>query len=86
MSPSLAREASNNNPKQMELETLTLIGNAADAISLGDILDNSQRRYKKTSNSSANNWSLLPVHAVFSTVIPCFFTHGQMNGMFNFPR
>jgi replication factor C subunit 1 len=86
MSPSLAREASKNNSKQMEFETLSLISNAADAISLGDVLDNSQRRYETLSKFSANNWSLLPVHAVFSTVIPCFYTHGQMNGMFNFPR
>lgn len=44
MSPSLAREAGKNNAKLMELETLVLISNAADAISQGDILDNSQRR------------------------------------------
>ena len=43
MSPSLARE-SGKTPKEIELETLALISNAADAISLGDILDNSQRR------------------------------------------
>jgi hypothetical protein len=58
-------------------QTLKLLSEAADSISIGDILDASQR--------SENSWSLLPIHAVMSTVRPCFFTHGGMQGMYNFP-
>ena len=45
MSPSLAREAGKT-PKQIEAETLSLLSQAADVISMGDILDNFQRRYQ----------------------------------------
>lgn len=34
---------------------------------------------------SNNDWSLLPAHAVFSTVRPAFFMHGFSNGQFSFP-
>ncbi|KAJ3371044.1 hypothetical protein HDU91_005634 [Kappamyces sp. JEL0680] len=43
---------------------------AADAISDGDLLEASQR--------NENSWSLLPLHAVFSTIRPCFFMHGNL--------
>ena len=44
MSPSLAKEMGKT-PKQVEMESLSLISKAADMISLGDMLDKCQRRY-----------------------------------------
>ncbi|KAJ3318387.1 hypothetical protein HDV06_003072 [Boothiomyces sp. JEL0866] len=63
--------------KQMNCQVMSLIAQAADSISLGDILDSSQRK--------ENSWSLLPIHGVISTIRPCFFAHGQLKGMINFP-
>ncbi|KAJ3262664.1 hypothetical protein HK103_000193 [Boothiomyces macroporosus] len=63
--------------KQMNHQVMNLMAQAADSISLGDILDSSQRK--------ENSWSLLPIHGVISTIRPCFFAHGQLKGMIQFP-
>ncbi|KAI8900817.1 replication factor RFC1 C terminal domain-containing protein [Globomyces pollinis-pini] len=75
MSPSMARE-SGLSGKQLEAHTLKLMSEAADSISIGDLVDARQRK--------ENSWSLLPVHATMSTIRPCFFTHGGMQGMYRF--
>lgn len=53
----------------LELEVLACLSNAADSISDGDLTDNLLR--------ASNNWSLLPIHGVMSTVRPAFFMHGS---------
>ena len=50
---------------------------AAESISMGDLVSAVQRR--------ENSWSLLPLHAIISTVRPCFFSHGSMKEMYAFP-
>ncbi|KNC98455.1 replication factor C subunit 1 [Spizellomyces punctatus DAOM BR117] len=75
-SPAIARHLHGNNNKLVDFETLSCIAQASDSISLGDLVDNVQR--------STQNWSLMPVHAVMSTVRPCFFTHGSLGGQVQF--
>ena len=69
MIPSLAVK-NPNNPKANSLEQLKLLSQAADSICDADLLESAQR--------TENSWSLLPIHAVLSTIRPCFFSHGQM--------
>ncbi|XP_065832579.1 replication factor C subunit 1-like isoform X2 [Oscarella lobularis] len=71
----LARpQRATNNPK----EALTLLSRAADSFCYGDIIESSIR--------SRGNWDLLPVQAIFSSVVPGFFAHGPINQMINFPQ
>ncbi|KAI8593968.1 replication factor RFC1 C terminal domain-containing protein [Geranomyces variabilis] len=78
MKPAIAEQIGGpRGPKFVEYETLTCMANAADSISLGDLVDNSLR--------GQQNWVLMPIHAVMSTVRPCFFTHGKSGGMMTFP-
>ncbi|KAI8817938.1 replication factor RFC1 C terminal domain-containing protein [Fimicolochytrium jonesii] len=72
--PAIARSLGGANPKKVALEHLLCLSNAADSISQADILDNVQR-----------SWSLMPLHAVLSTVRPAFFTHGSIGGPTGFP-
>ena len=69
MIPSLAPK-NPSNPKLSNREQLKLLSQAADSICDADILESRQR--------NENSWSLLPIHAVLSTIRPCFFSHGQM--------
>ncbi|XJO75680.1 hypothetical protein BDV3_006321 [Batrachochytrium dendrobatidis] len=62
--------------KQLDLETVRLLSEAADSISMGDLVESVQR--------SENSWSLLPLHAVMSTIRPCFFAHGRGSLRYNF--
>lgn len=50
---------------------------AADAISMGDIIDKQIR--------SSNNWSLLEVQSIFSSVLPGYHMEGHFGGQINFP-
>ncbi|KAJ3184567.1 hypothetical protein HDU87_003968 [Geranomyces variabilis] len=78
MKPAIAEQIGGpRGPKAVAYETLTCMANAADSISLGDLVDNSLR--------GQQNWILMPVHAVMSTVRPCFFAHGKGNGPIAFP-
>ncbi|XP_065843893.1 replication factor C subunit 1-like isoform X2 [Oscarella lobularis] len=71
----LARpQRATNNPK----EALTLLSRAADSFCYGDIIESSIR--------SRGNWDLLPVQAIFSSVVPGFFAHGPINQMISFPQ
>ena len=81
MKPSLT-QGSGLSGKVLEGENMKLIANAADSISTGDLLDSIQRKYILV--NSENSWSLLPLHAVLSTVVPCFMTHGSMQGQYMF--
>ncbi|XP_018567232.1 replication factor C subunit 1 [Anoplophora glabripennis] len=50
---------------------------AADAISVGDIIDSRIR--------SGNNWALLETQAIFSSVLPGFYMSGNVTSRINFP-
>lgn len=53
------------------------VAKAASSLSRGDLIE---RRIR-----SNNNWSVLPVQAMFSSVIPGEFMAGQVTGQINFP-
>lgn len=50
---------------------------AADAISMGDLIDSKIR--------GSNNWSLLETQALFSSVLPGHFMSGNITQRINFP-
>nr|XP_023026436.1 replication factor C subunit 1 [Leptinotarsa decemlineata] len=50
---------------------------AADAISMGDLIDSKIR--------GSNNWSLLESQAIYSSVLPGFYMSGSISGRINFP-
>lgn len=49
----------------------------ADSISKSDIVDKKMR--------SCNNWSLLEVQAIYSSVLPGHYMEGYIKGQINFP-
>lgn len=59
------------------LEHLKLVAKAADSISEGDLVD-------RKIHSSEQQWSLMPFHAVMSSIRPSSFVHGQIAGRINF--
>ncbi|CCH41183.1 Replication factor C subunit 1 [Wickerhamomyces ciferrii] len=64
----------NGNTKTKHLE---LVAKAADSISQGDLVD-------KKIHSAEQQWSLMPLHAIMSTVRPASFVAGQVGGRINF--
>lgn len=56
---------------------LRLLSETADSICQGDLIERQIR--------SAGSWSLLPMQAIFSSVIPGELMRGQMREMINFP-
>jgi replication factor C subunit 1 len=72
------RNAPYSAQETLEFEVLDCLSKAADSISDGDITDNLLRAYNILSlTQRSNNWSLLPVHGIMSTVRPAFFMHGS---------
>lgn len=59
--------------REYNLKTLELFDNAAESISDGDLVD-------RMIHGSQQHWSLMPTHAVFSTVRPASFIAGQLMG------
>lgn len=59
-------------PKAIEQVAL-----AADSLSLGDLVENRIR--------SQNAWSMLPVQAMYSSVLPGEYMEGHFTGQINFP-
>lgn len=59
--------------KEQQLKTLELADKAAESISDGDLVD-------RMIHGSQQQWSLMPTHAVFSTVRPASFMSGAMSG------
>ncbi|KAL0275125.1 UNVERIFIED_CONTAM: hypothetical protein PYX00_003084 [Menopon gallinae] len=57
--------------------TLNLLSKAADALVLGDIVERTVR--------SENAWTLLPVQAIFSSVLPGHYMEGHVQGQIQFP-
>jgi len=60
-------------PRQERLKYLELVDQAAESISDGDLVD-------RMIHGPQQQWSLMPTHAVFSTVRPSSFIAGQMLG------
>ncbi|KAK4189944.1 replication factor RFC1 C terminal domain-containing protein [Podospora australis] len=60
-------------PKEQNLKYLELIDQAAESISDGDLVD-------RMIHGPQQHWSLMPTHAVFSTVRPSSFIAGQFGG------
>ena len=58
-------------------QTLDRVAECAESLALGDIVEKSIR--------SNNNWSLLPVQACYSSVIPGTVMSGHIGGQINFP-
>ncbi|OAA67173.1 DNA replication factor c subunit [Niveomyces insectorum RCEF 264] len=57
--------------RQANLKYLELVDNAAESISDGDLVD-------RMIHGPQQQWSLMPTHAVFSTVRPASFVAGQL--------
>lgn len=53
------------------------MANAADSISQGDLVD-------RKIHSAEQQWSLMPLHAIMSTVRPASFVAGSLGGRVNF--
>ncbi|CAK9821609.1 Replication factor C subunit 1 [Anthophora retusa] len=64
-------------PRVPKNKVLERIAESADSLALGDIVEKSIR--------SNNNWSLLPVQACYSSVIPGTLMSGHIGGQINFP-
>lgn len=64
-------------PAGPKADVMTKVAKAASSLSRGDLIE---RRIR-----SNNNWSVLPVQAMFSSVIPGEFMAGHVTGQINFP-
>lgn len=60
-------------PREERLKALELFDQAAESISDGDLVD-------RMIHGSQQQWSLMPTHAIFSTVRPASFIAGQLLG------
>nr|XP_012147257.1 PREDICTED: replication factor C subunit 1 isoform X2 [Megachile rotundata] len=64
-------------PQVSKNKVLERVAECAESLAIGDIVDKSIR--------SNNAWSLLPVQACFSSVIPGTVMSGRISGQINFP-
>jgi replication factor C subunit 1 len=62
-----------DNKREQNLKLLELMDQAAESISDGDLVD-------RMIHGPQQHWSLMPTHAVFSTVRPASFVSGQLLG------
>lgn len=62
-----------DNRREQNLKLLELMDQAAESISDGDLVD-------RMIHGPQQHWSLMPTHAVFSTVRPASFVSGQLLG------
>jgi replication factor C subunit 1 len=60
-------------PREQNLKYLELVDQAAESISDGDLVD-------RMIHGPQQHWSLMPTHAVFSTVAPSSYVAGQLLG------
>ncbi|KAI9843859.1 MAG: hypothetical protein M1838_002431 [Thelocarpon superellum] len=65
--------ANNYGGKEHRLKVLELMDKAAESISDGDMVD-------RMIHGSQQQWSLMPTHAIFSTVRPASFAYGALSG------
>ncbi|XXG97188.1 hypothetical protein Hte_003483 [Hypoxylon texense] len=61
------------NPREQNLKALEMVDRAAESISDGDLVD-------RMIHGPQQQWSLMPTHAIFSTVRPASFVAGQLIG------
>ncbi|KAJ0124961.1 replication factor c subunit 1 [Diaporthe amygdali] len=61
------------NSREANMKYLEMVDQAAESISDGDLVD-------RMIHGPQQHWSLMPAHAVFSTVRPASFVSGQMIG------
>jgi replication factor C subunit 1 len=71
--PMALNNMTTRNRREATLKTLELFDNAAESISDGDLVD-------RMIHGPQQHWSLMPTHAVFSTVRPASFIAGQLMG------
>ena len=64
-------------PQEHRFKTLELLDQAAESISDGDLVD-------RMIHGPQQHWSLMPTHAVFSTVRPSSFIAGSFSGQTTF--
>ncbi|RYP60746.1 hypothetical protein DL771_010398 [Monosporascus sp. 5C6A] len=69
----LALNGKQYNKREQNLKALELFDQAAESISDGDLVD-------RMIHGPQQHWSLMPTHAVFSTVRPASFVAGQLMG------
>ncbi|KAI9158441.1 Replication factor C subunit 1 [Paramyrothecium foliicola] len=69
----MALNGKNLSPRERKLETLKLFDDAAQSISDGDLVD-------RMIHGPQQHWSLMPTHAVFSTVRPASMVAGSLMG------
>ncbi|KAH7321116.1 replication factor RFC1 C terminal domain-containing protein [Stachybotrys elegans] len=62
-----------SNAREHRLKTLELFDQAAESISDGDLVD-------RMIHGPQQHWSLMPTHAIFSTVRPASYISGQLMG------
>ncbi|KAH8599366.1 replication factor RFC1 C terminal domain-containing protein [Bisporella sp. PMI_857] len=67
------------NEREARLSALQLVDQAAESISDGDLVD-------RMIHGSQQQWSLMPTHAVFSSVRPASFVYGMMGGQAQFTK
>lgn len=65
-------------PSKSNPNHLDLVAAAADSLSFSDKVDSLIR-------GSNQEWSLAPLHAFTSTVLPCYYVHGSLSGQIQFP-
>ncbi|OAP55551.1 hypothetical protein AYL99_10524 [Fonsecaea erecta] len=70
--------ASSYNGKERAMKLLELADNAAASISDGDLVD-------RMIHGSQQQWSLMPLHAIFSFVRPASYMYGNLGGQAGFP-
>lgn len=61
--------------RQRDLKMLELFSRAADSMSDADVMD-------RMIHGTQQHWSLMPAHAMLSTVAPAYFVHGKSSGHF----
>jgi replication factor C subunit 1 len=66
-------KANNYSGKEKNLKVLELVSDAADSISDGDLVD-------RMIHGSQQQWSLMPMHAIFSFVRPASYVAGAFQG------
>ena len=69
--------ANRYNGRERVLKTLELADQAAESISDGDLID-------RMIHGPQQHWSLMPTHAVFSTVRPASYVYGNLGGQASF--
>ncbi|RMZ89435.1 hypothetical protein DV736_g3345, partial [Chaetothyriales sp. CBS 134916] len=65
------------NPKERNLKYLELAEKASESISDGDLVD-------RMIHGSQQQWSLMPLHAIFSFVKPASYVYGNFNAQVGF--